>query len=271
MNEAQQKFLDSIVARVTDTTASPAETDARTSVDAAALAELGADSPARLETEIELAAAAAALAFARKGAEPLPDGLRERIRAASGLAEPVAGNVTPIAAAARRRADPAARRGGLFAGAGWAAAAMLLVALVVGNLRDDAIDTVDPATERLALLERTTTIVTPWQPPDIAEFAGVSGDVVWNDAEQRGYMRLSGMPANDPAVAQYQLWIVDPDRDANPVDGGVFDIPATDGDVIIPINAKLSVDKPAAFAITREQPGGVVVSSGPLLVIAATS
>ena len=94
--------------------------------------------------------------------------------------------------------------------------------------------------------------------------------VVWNDERQEGYMLLTGMPANDPATSQYQLWIVDPDRDENPVDGGVFDVPSGEPSVVIPIDAKLAVSNPAVFAITREQPGGVVVSKGPLLVIAST-
>ena len=83
-------------------------------------------------------------------------------------------------------------------------------------------------------------------------------------------MLLTGMPVNDPATSQYQLWLVDPDRDENPVDGGVFDIPADESSVVIPIDAKLAVNNPTVFAITREQPGGVVVSKGPLLVIAST-
>jgi phosphotransferase system IIA component len=53
------------------------------------------------------------------------------------------------------------------------------------------------------------------------------------------------------------------------VDGGVFDIQASNGEVIIPINAKLAVNKPTAFAITLEKTGGVVVSAGPLLVVAS--
>lgn len=271
MNDAKEKLLDSIVAGVTDTAASDGDGATRPAADPATLDELGADSLSTLESEIELAAAAAALAFARDAARPMPEALRERLLAAAPVsATPAVSNVTPIGAAAKPQPAPPQRPGNLFASAGWAAAAMLLIALVVGNLREDALVLTDPAAERLALLERPATIVTEWQPPDSAEFAGVTGDVVWNDAEQRGYMRLSGMPANDPSVAQYQLWIVDPDRDANPVDGGVFDIPATGGEVIVPINAKLAVDEPAAFAITREQPGGVVVSAGPLLVVAAT-
>ena len=82
-------------------------------------------------------------------------------------------------------------------------------------------------------------------------------------------MLLTGMPVNDPATSQYQLWVVDPERDGNPVDGGVFDIPPGVSTVVIPIDAKLAVNDPVAFAITREQPGGVVVSKGPLLVVAS--
>ena len=81
-------------------------------------------------------------------------------------------------------------------------------------------------------------------------------------------MRLTGMPANDPKTAQYQLWIIDPERGEQPVDGGVFDIRPGQSEVIIPIDSKLKVSKPAVFAITLEQPGGVVVSKGPLLVVA---
>jgi anti-sigma-K factor RskA len=97
----------------------------------------------------------------------------------------------------------------------------------------------------------------------------VSGDVVWSSSYQLGFMRLIGMPINDPLQEQYQLWIIDPLRDDEPVDGGVFDI-AQSGEVIVPIQAKLHVTKPAAFAITIEKPGGVVVSTQerlPLLAV----
>ena len=51
--------------------------------------------------------------------------------------------------------------------------------------------------------------------------------------------------------------------------GGVFDIPHGASAVVIPIDARLAVDDPVLFAITREQPGGVVVSKEPLLVVAS--
>jgi anti-sigma-K factor RskA len=87
----------------------------------------------------------------------------------------------------------------------------------------------------------------------------VSGDVVWSNSLQKGFLRFVGMPINDRSSQQYQLWIIDPLRDDKPIDGGVFDI-TSEGEVIIPIDAKLAVIDPAAFAITIEKPGGVVVS-----------
>lgn len=102
----------------------------------------------------------------------------------------------------------------------------------------------------------------------VEDYRGVSGKVVWSDAEQNGYMILSGLPANT-GKRQYQLWIVDPQRDAHPVDGGVFDVPPGDGLITIPVRARLPVRRPNVFAITLEKEGGVVVSGGPLLVVAA--
>lgn len=88
----------------------------------------------------------------------------------------------------------------------------------------------------------------------------VTGDVVWSNSEQRGFMKFVGMPINDPQLEQYQLWIIDPSRDDEPIDGGVFNITSL-GESIIPIQAKLTVGEPKAFAVTIEKPGGVVVST----------
>jgi hypothetical protein len=98
-----------------------------------------------------------------------------------------------------------------------------------------------------------------WQQPTDDTTVGRHGDVVWSSQKQEGYMLISGLAKNDPTKEQYQLWIFDPSRDANPVDGGVFDVSA-DGDVIVPIHSKLAVNDPTLFAITVEKPGGVVVS-----------
>lgn len=88
----------------------------------------------------------------------------------------------------------------------------------------------------------------------------VGGDVVWSNAAQSGFMRFVGLPVNDPQIEQYQLWIIDPQRDDEPIDGGVFDVRSV-GETIVEIDAKLAVIEPAAFAITIEKPGGVVVST----------
>lgn len=87
-----------------------------------------------------------------------------------------------------------------------------------------------------------------------------TGDIVWSDAKQTGYVRLTGLPKNDPRRQTYQLWIVAENQDPKtPVDAGIFDI-NSDGEVIIPIDPRVKVSNPQAFAITIEKPGGVVVS-----------
>ena len=85
--------------------------------------------------------------------------------------------------------------------------------------------------------------------------------MVWDPATQTGYMRIAGLPRNDPNVAQYQLWIFDGTRDERyPIDGGVFNIAGTRDGEVVAIHAKLKVAVPLMFAITIERPGGVVVS-----------
>jgi len=122
--------------------------------------------------------------------------------------------------------------------------------------------------ERL-LAEDPDTLTVAWSAGEDRSVGGLPpgmthGDVVWSQSRQQGFMRLRGLAANDPIVEQYQLWIFDADRDAaHPVDGGVFDVAASsaDGELCIPIDARLPIGKPTLFAITVEKPGGVVVST----------
>jgi len=96
-----------------------------------------------------------------------------------------------------------------------------------------------------------------------------SGDIVWSDAKQAGYMRFHGLPANDPSKATYQLWIFDQTQDkATPIDGGTFDVDAN-GDVVVPINPRLHATEPEMFAVTMEKPGGVVVSKREKIAVLA--
>jgi hypothetical protein len=89
-----------------------------------------------------------------------------------------------------------------------------------------------------------------------------TGDVVWDNERQHGFLRLQGFAPNDPNAARYQLWIFDAGRDDRyPVDGGVFDVPAGRDVVVIPVKPALRVSRPAAFAVTVERPDGAVVSN----------
>lgn len=132
----------------------------------------------------------------------------------------IAGNPTPTPAATPQKLTPAQERGQLL----------------------NAVDTV------------RTVLTNPKNPNEVL------GDIAWSDAAQKGFIRLRGVPANDAAKEQYQLWIFASNQDQKtPVDGGVFDV-GSDGEVIIPIDAKIKVEKPKLFAVTAEKPGGVVVS-----------
>ena len=97
-------------------------------------------------------------------------------------------------------------------------------------------------------------------PGNMKEMASMSGDAVWSDERQEGYLHFKGLPPNDKHTQQYQLWIFDETQsEKTPIDGGVFDV-NENGEVVIPIHATLRVKNPKAFAVTIEKPGGVVVS-----------
>jgi anti-sigma-K factor RskA len=135
-----------------------------------------------------------------------------------------------------------------------AALSALLVAVILVRPADKP----GPELVEVPLEKRAEDLVTPAFTGTDA-YAGMSGRVVWSDKFQEGYMELTNLAVNDPSRNQYQLWIVDPGRAKQPVDGGVFDIDSS-GTVRVPIDAKLAVRKPQAFVITLEKPGGVVVS-----------
>ena len=143
----------------------------------------------------------------------------------------------------------------------------------------DALNTqIAKLTEKLPLLQKFESLIQDESDTQRLEFAsasdpynGLSGEVIWNDEKQEGYMSLKNLAVNDPTQNQYQLWIVDPERDELPVDGGVFDITEKDGKQIIPIRNALAINKPVAFVITLEQPGGVVKSKQEVVVALAKS
>lgn len=211
--------------------------------------------------ELELAVAELHVAALGTPAAP-PAGLLERVRAQA----PVA----PARRAAAPEAGARAPRAFALAAVGWAAAAGLLAYVL---LRGADAPAPEPAARRGALLVEAGDVArADWQATADPLAGGVRGDVVWSRARQEGYMRFASLPVNDPRRQQYQLWIFDksrPDWEARPIDGGVFDV-RSDGEVVVPIDAKLHVDAAALFAITLEAPGGVVVSSREHLLATAS-
>ncbi len=204
---------------------------------------------------LELLAAEFEAALSRESAPAMPAGLADRLC-------PV------VAMPDRPPVAPAESKIAMGPWLGWAAAACLLGLLVFrGGEREKPALTADA--RRDALLRQEAGLKGIPFAGTSGDFSKAGGEVVWSDAKQEGYMTLTGIPANDPGQHQYQLWIVDPDRDALPVDGGVFDIPAGQEKVVIPIDSKLAVRKPAAFVITREKPGGVVKSAQEVVVAIA--
>jgi hypothetical protein len=210
--------------------------------------------------------AAAAVALAELGPlEPMPELLAARVRAGARTE-------------ARRRP-----RRDLGRSAGWlAAAAAVLLAVFAWSRPPQVVEKIvkvevpapparppTPAERRAELLAQAADARTlTWSATPDPAARGATGDVVWSESRQQGYLRIRGLAVNDPSRAQYQLWIFDARRDqAHPVDGGVFDVQG--GDVIVPIRAAIRVFEPKLFAVTVEKPGGVVVSRRERIVLTA--
>lgn len=118
-----------------------------------------------------------------------------------------------------------------------------------------------PELARAELLATASTLVRcEWTPGPSQRRGDVNGDVVWSPTTQAGFLRLSGLP---PLGADhcYQLWIVDAARTGPPVDGGRLEPGPAGREFVVPIGAKLPVQQPAAFVLTIEAAGGVVVSA----------
>lgn len=292
-DQARERLLDLLSQRATEGLNAAEEIE---------VARLLAAHPDVDEPSFELAAAAATLALIDADTEApaaLPEPIRQRTRQLA-TAQP-AKLVGPSASSSARFPSTSGGAAGLIAGPtrvtarstpelfgrslfrlGWLAAAAAVLVAAVGWWQALAPSSSRPQTSTAMLAEYQEFAASA---PDLVRwkwvgkepgFEGVRGQVVWSDTRQQGYMLLSGLRMNDPSREQYQLWIVDPNRDKNPVDGGVFNIAAaaegnctTTGEVIVPIDCKLPVSQPAAFALTVEKPGGVVVSAGPLVVVAA--
>lgn len=229
-----------------------------------------------LDRRVFESTAAALTVAARLPTEPLPPALRARLLAA---ADGVVGapkrvvDLQAIRSAREAGARPAStvhRPPGISGW--WATAAALLIAIAGWYPRLAGPPDAPTAAQLRAQLLASNSTAVHWAfaATDDPGGDGAAGDVVFDPATQRGYLRLHNLKPNDPRQFEYQLWIFDGERDARyPVDGGVFDIPAGSADVVVPITVHLRVGKPELFAVTIEHPGGVVVSGREHIVLIA--
>ncbi|MEQ1606830.1 MAG: anti-sigma factor [Pyrinomonadaceae bacterium] len=213
--------------------------------------------------------------------EPMPEHLFAKIAA---NAEKLVGEDAPWPPVYKTAEDERPSRG-WFGWLGWTAALAACIALAVNiyitNFNPPSVAVVPtqietpkvktPGEMREDMLRTTAGLIKAnWAAGNVKELKEISGDVVWSDEKQTGYMRFKGLPANDKAKETYQLWIFGKTQDkATPIDGGTFDV-AANGEVIIPIDAKLKAVEPGMFAITVEKPGGVVVSKREKIAALAT-
>ena len=228
--------------------------------------------PVDQQESFDSVVAALDLAWGDPHPEPLPEHLKQAVRAQSRQvfgdrsAQP-SGDAPPRAVPpvmpVRRAAGGESSTFRLRDAVPWlVSAACLLVAVGVWLVHRPSADaTPDLAQRRSELIASSDQLVRATWSEGTTPIEGASGDIVWSPSRQEGFMQFRGLPVNTPTEEQYQLWIFDKNQsEATPIDGGVFDI-SSPGEVIVPIDAKLPVEDVYMFAVTIEKPGGVVVSS----------
>ena len=88
--------------------------------------------------------------------------------------------------------------------------------------------------------------------------------VLWDEEKQEGVLKVADVPPNE-SDRDYQLWIVDPDRQ-QPVDAGVFHV-EKEGATKISFKPKSRVTSAKAFAVSLERKGGVPKAEGPMVLV----
>ncbi|HEY8559066.1 MAG TPA: anti-sigma factor [Pyrinomonadaceae bacterium] len=249
----------------------------------AELARLEKDFPALDDDSFELAAASIAMLNLETN-EPMPAHLQSKIAADAekyfaAQKSPAAVSEPPAETEGVQKTFAFEPGKSIWNWLGWAvaAAACVLLAVNIYTTRDELARSsqrisdlerqiptptplTNPAQEMQRLLASNTDVVrSTWGDFDAKKQAfGIQGDVVWSNSAQKGFIRFTNLPVNDKTREQYQLWIFDANQ-KYPVDGGVFDANEA-GELVVPIDAKIQIQKPTMFAVTAERPGGVVVS-----------
>ena len=114
---------------------------------------------------------------------------------------------------------------------------------------------------REELMQTPCVVTADWYAGNVEKAKKISGDVIWSDFTQSGFMRFNNLPINNRTKEIYHLWIEDAVHggDDKPMDGGRFDIRET-GESIVPFSAKLRVIEARLFMVTVESPRDAFVS-----------
>jgi hypothetical protein len=229
--------------------------------------------------EIELRSlemTAAAVALADIEIEPMPVSLRSKIEEGADRhfaeAKTLVGDAPPWPPVSQPKYYEVEEKqgSGWFAWLGWAVAVAACIALAVTFF------VIRPSSQPTVVKDQPPVVKTPptnaemrddfvktatdivrasWAAGNVKGLTQLVGDIVWSDEKQSGYMTFKGLPPNPPDQYTYQLWIKTKDQE-DMIDGGVFDVNAQ-GEIVVPINAKLKARSPDMFAVTMEKPGGV--------------
>jgi len=224
-------------------------TEGLSAAEAAELSELLAAAGV-LDEDVELDSVAATVNLAmltQADMHAMPDSLRAKLET-SGEAW----------AQARSRFAAPARASGVNRFLAFTAAACVLLAAGTWIMTSSRRQALSPLTVRSQVDRQADAVHVALADWDNPEVRGVSGEAVWSESSQSGYLRLKDLP-KAPTDSQYQLWIVDSRGMGQRISGALFD---GDGnsETIVPITPGIRVQQAAAFAITIEKPGGVWVS-----------
>jgi hypothetical protein len=136
-------------------------------------------------------------------------------------------------------------------------------------------DTPDPSTVTLTVAQQREQLLA--SAPDVLHLQLVSndsgavarepgGDIVWSNGLQMGYLRLQGLVNDELPQRQYQLWIIGCDASSDEViNGGMFFVDRSTGELVLPIQADHFVQQPKMFVVSVEPLGGGHALTAPLL------
>jgi anti-sigma-K factor RskA len=142
----------------------------------------------------------------------------------------------------------------------WALAAGLAVAAAIFFQQRDQLRKQVAELESRNLLTQTRVAVLQSQ---VDTYASSSAVVVWDEKNQKGYVRFDKLPQN--AGKDYQLWAIDPAK-KEPIDAGL--IPVVNSDAAqVDFRVSVPVGRGTRFAVSVEPKGGSSKASGPIIFI----